>query len=188
VVYFISLTSFFKTCYTYSYSTTSRLSDQITLFDDTVNTKWFIDEKVISLNLVLAHGDLLQQYLPNMTLSEIQKFPGMSQFNDQISVKKIAEYIVDLHLAKVKSTTRTVPYIYLDVKNYETVCDRFLRGNMYYRGINDPKVVHFDIETQTDTMSLFSQRYDKVMTSFTDVDIVWDNKAQSKKSRFRLFF
>jgi hypothetical protein len=171
VVYFISLTSFFETCY--EDSTTSRLREQIELFEDLLKDSKFIDGNVVSFNLVLAHGDLLQQYLPNMTLSEIQKFPGMSRFNDQISVKKIAEFIVDLHLAKVKSTTKTVPYIYLDMKNYETVCDRFLRGNMYYRGVNDPKVVHFDIET--DTMSLFSLRYDKVMTSFTDVDIImWD--------------
>jgi hypothetical protein len=170
VVYFISLTSFFETCK--EDSITSRLSEQIVLFDETVNSRWFIDENVVSFNLALAHGDLLQQYLPNMTLSEIQKFPGMSQFNDQISVKKIAEFIVDLHLAKVKSTTRTVPYIYLDMKNYETVCYRLLRGKLYYRGVNDPKVVHFDIETES--MSLFSLRYDKVMTSFTDVDIMWD--------------
>jgi hypothetical protein len=153
---------------------TPRLSEQIELFDETVNCKWFMDENVVSFNIVLTHGDLLQQYLPNLTLSEIQKFSNMSQFNDHISVKKIAEFIVDLHLAKVKSTTRTIPYIYLDMKNYETVCDRFLRGELYYRGINDPKVVHFDIETYTMSESVFTLRYDKVMTSFTDVDIMWN--------------
>jgi hypothetical protein len=179
VVYFISLTSFFETCY--EDSTTSRLSEQIKFFGYVLKAKWFIDENVVGFNFVLTHGDLLQQYLPNMTLSEIQNFPGMSrQFNDHISVKKIAEYIVDLHLEKVKSPTRTVPYIYLDMKNYKTVYDRFLRGELYYRGINDPKVVHFDIET--DTMTVFALRYDKMMTSFTDVDIMWDVAAPQTSS------
>jgi hypothetical protein len=157
---------------------TPRLSEQIDLFEEVIKDKWFKDENVVNFNLVLAHGDLLQQYLPNLTLSEIQKFSYMSQFHDQISVKKIAEYIVDLHLAKVPSTTRTVPYIYLDIKNYETVCDRLLRGELYYRGINDPDVVHFDTETYT--VSLFRLRYDKVMTSFTDVDIMLDKQSSYK--------
>jgi hypothetical protein len=89
------------------------LSEQIDVFEQMLNSQWFMEENVFSFSLVLAHGDLLQQYLPNMTLSEIQNLPHMSQFNDQISVKKIAEFIVETcNAVQLVGTLFTYMFIY----------------------------------------------------------------------------
>ncbi|KAL0477466.1 guanine nucleotide-binding protein subunit alpha [Acrasis kona] len=167
VILCLALDCFLETCY--EDNVTSRLTEQINYFEESINSRFLVNVEVV---LVLTHGDLLQEYLPNITLQEIKCCGGMENFDPkEVNVKSIAEYILDLHLARVTTYPRKIGYIYNDIYSSADVVQKILDNNLYYRDVYEPEVVEWDVPYHVPAKKLL---FIKVPTSLTDVFFSFD--------------